>query len=135
MKHDITAIRKLTEDAPISYVRPKYRPSGTNVEIAKAIRQELNDLALKAAMVELKTMSAKWQAENERLRAEREAFEREIDEAFEELEEPIPLTRKVLRSKVFKAPASVAVTCIQKLAPKLVIKRFMTGSVMLLVKG
>lgn len=134
MRHDINQIRKLTEEAPISYIRYK-GPSDDQLAVANRIRAELNELALKAAEKELAVLRAKWQLENERLKADREAFEREIDEAFEELEEPIPLTRKVLKAKVFKAPVQSVVTTVQRLAPKMVIKRFMTGAVMALVKG
>ncbi len=134
MRHNIEDIRKLTEEAPISYVRYK-GPSDDQLAVANRIRAELNELSLKAAKRELAVLRAKWQAENERLKADREAFEREIDEAFEELEEEFPLTRMVLRSKVFKAPVQAAVTTVQRLVPKMVIKRFMTGAVMLLVKG
>lgn len=126
MRHDINQIRKLTEEAPISYVRYK-GPSDDQLAVANRIRAELNELALKAAEKELAVLRAKWQAENERLKADREAFEREIDEAFEELEE--------LKAKVFKAPVQSVVTTVQRLAPKMVIKRFMTGAVMALVKG
>lgn len=125
MRHNIADIRKLTEEDPISYVRYK-GPSDDQLAVANRIRAELNELALKAADKELVVLRAKWQAENERLKADREAFEREIDEAFEELEEEFPLTRMVLKAKVFSGPSGLVRTAVQDNWSKNVVRRFMS---------